>query len=151
MTARTTLAVAVPETEAPLSAASVLDASAVIALLHDEEGSSAVVEAIATRAAMSVVNWAEVLSKVAADGDDPCEVAARIGAGVSEDAVIWIEALSVADCIEVALLRPKTRAQGLSLADRACLALAARLEVPALTTDREWAKADVDAEVQLIR
>jgi len=100
---------------------------------------------------MSVVNWAEVLSKVAADGDDPREVAARIGAGVSEDAVIWIEALSAADCIEVAELRPKTKAQGLSLADRACLALAARLGVPALTTDREWAKADVDAEVQLIR
>ena len=151
MTARTTLAVAVPEAEAPLSAVSVLDASAVIALLHDEEGSSAVVEAIAAGATMSVVNWAEVLSKVAADGDDPREVAARIGAGVSEDAVIWIEALSAADCIEVAELRPKTKAQGLSLADRACLALAARLGVPALTTDREWAKADVDARVQLIR
>jgi ribonuclease VapC len=53
----------------------VLDASAVMALLHDEEGASAVVAAIAAGTTISVVNWAEVLSKVAADGDDPREVA----------------------------------------------------------------------------
>jgi PIN domain nuclease of toxin-antitoxin system len=40
---------------------------------------------------------------------------------------------------------------GLSLGDRACLALAAELGVVALTTDREWARADVGVEVALIR
>jgi ribonuclease VapC len=65
--------------------------------------------------------------------------------------VMWVEALTAADCMEVARLRPVTKVQGLSLADRACLALAERLGVTALTTDREWAKADVEAEVQLIR
>lgn len=40
-----------------------LDASAVMALLHDEPGSSAVVEAIAAGTTISVVNWAEVLPK----------------------------------------------------------------------------------------
>jgi ribonuclease VapC len=128
----------------------VLDASAVIALLHDEEGSSAVVEAIAAGATISVVNWAEVLSNVAADGDDPQEVASRLSV-TGEEVVIWIEALTAADGIEVARLRPVTKSQGLSLADRACLVLAERLDVPALTTDREWAKADVGAEVRLIR
>jgi ribonuclease VapC len=141
----------VPEAEASLSPTSVLDASAVMALLHDEDGSEGVVEAIAAGAAMSVVNWAEVLSNVAADGDDPRDVAERIGVGIGEEAVIWIEALSAADCIEVAELRPITKGQGLSLADRACLALASRLGVPALTADREWAAADVAAEVHLIR
>ena len=53
--------------------------------------------------------------------------------------------------MEIAKLRPITKAQGLSLADRACLVLAARLGVPALTTDRTWADTEVDAEVKLIR
>jgi len=62
-----------------------------------------------------------------------------------------IEPMTAADCIAIARLRIATKAQGLSLADRACLALAERLGVPALTADREWAKADIDAEIQLIR
>lgn len=127
-----------------------LDASAVLALLHDEDGSSAVVEAIAAGATISVVNWAEVLSKVAGEGDDPEQVASRLSV-TGDEVVLWIEALTAADCMEVGRLRPITKAQGLSLADRACLALAERLGMPAITTDREWAKADVAAEVQLIR
>lgn len=59
--------------------------------------------------------------------------------------------MTAADCIAVARLRLTTKTQGLSLADRACLALAERLDVPAVTADQEWAKADVGAEVQLIR
>jgi ribonuclease VapC len=108
----------------------VLDAPAVMALLHDEEGASAVVGAIAG-ATISVVNWAEALSNVAADGDDPREVAERLSV-TGEEAVIWIEALTAADCMEVARLRPVTKAHGLSLADRACLVLAERLGVQAL-------------------
>ncbi len=127
-----------------------LDASAVIALLHDEEGSSAVVDAIAAGTTICVVNWAEVLSKVAGEGDDPERVASRLSV-TGDEVVLWIEALTAADCMEVGRLRPITKPQGLSLADRACLALADRLGVPALTTDRAWAKADVAAEVQLIR
>jgi ribonuclease VapC len=140
----------VPDAEASRAPTSVLDASAVMALLHDEEGAEAVVAAIADGATISAVNWAEVLSNVAADGDDPQEVASRLSV-TGEEVVIWIEALTAADCIEAAKLRPITKALGLSLADRACLVLADRLGVPALTTDRDWAKADVDAEVRLIR
>lgn len=139
-----------PDAEASLAPTSVLDASAVMALLHDEEGSSVVVDAIADGAIISVVNWAEVLSKVAADGDNPRDVASRLGV-TGNEAVIGVEALTAEDCIEVARLRPITKPQGLSLADRACLVLAERLDVPALTTDREWANAAVGAEVRLIR
>jgi ribonuclease VapC len=62
-----------------------------------------------------------------------------------------VEPLTAADCVVVARLRPITKRQGLSLADRECLALAERLGVPALTADRKWLEADVAAEVQLIR
>jgi PIN domain nuclease of toxin-antitoxin system len=55
----------VPEADPPSAPASVLDASAVMALLHDEPGADAVVDAIAVGTAISVVNWAEVLSNVA--------------------------------------------------------------------------------------
>jgi ribonuclease VapC len=140
----------VPDAESSRAPTSVLDASVVMALLHDEEGSATVVEAIAAGTTICVVNWAEVLSKVAGEGDDPEQVASRLNV-TGEEVVIWIEALTAADCMEVGRMRPVTKAQGLSLADRACLALAERLGVPALTTDREWAKVDVAAEVQLIR
>lgn len=53
-----------PEAEA----AAVLDASALMAVLHDEDGAEIVVEAIADGAAISVANWAEVLTKLAERG-----------------------------------------------------------------------------------
>jgi ribonuclease VapC len=128
--------------------ASILDASALIALLHDEPGSDAVVDPITETAAVSVVNWAEVLSKIAADGDDPQQVADNLQA--SESPLI-LEPLTEADCIEIARMRPLTKAQGLSLADRACLALARRLDIPVITADREWAGLDLDITIRLIR
>ena len=82
---------------------SILDASALIAFLHDEPGSDAVLDAVAQTAAVSVVNWAEALSKVAADGDDPQQVAAAF-----EDTLI-LEPLTETDCLEIARLRPLTK------------------------------------------
>jgi ribonuclease VapC len=116
-----------------------------MAHLNDEEGAAAVREAMSRGAAISVANWAEVLSKAAEVGDDPRQLAEDL-----RDAVI-VEPITEADCIEIAKLRPLTIAQGLSLADRACLTLAARLGGPALTSDRIWADADIDTEVKLIR
>lgn len=45
----------------------------------------------------------------------------------------------------------KTRLHGLSLADRACLALALEKKLPVLTADQSWSQLDIDVEVQLIR
>ena len=53
---------------ADIGPASVLDASALMAVLHAEDGASIVIEAIAGGVAVSVVNWAEVLSKLAEAG-----------------------------------------------------------------------------------
>jgi ribonuclease VapC len=128
--------------------ASILDASALIAFLHNEPGAEAVVDAITATAAVSVVNWAETLSKVAADGDDPRQVADSLQ---TSDSPLVLEPLTDADCVEIARLRPLTKAHGLSLADRACLALAKRLEIPVVTADRDWADLNLGTTVQLIR
>jgi PIN domain nuclease of toxin-antitoxin system len=122
-----------------------------MALIHGEDGQTAVAAALAGRSAISVVNWAEVLSKLAADGGDPVALEADYREHGFIGRALTIEGMSEVDCVEVARLRPVTARQGLSLADRACLVLASRLGVPVLTTDRIWADVDVDAEVQLIR
>ncbi|MGH9381968.1 MAG: PIN domain-containing protein [Thermoanaerobaculia bacterium] len=93
---------------------SILDASALIAFLHDEPGSNAVLDAITATAAVSVVNWAEALSKVAADGHDPQRVADSFQAS---DSPLHLQQLTDGDCVEIARLRPLTKARGLSLAD----------------------------------
>lgn len=131
--------------------AAVLDASALMAVLHDEDGAEAVAEVIASGAAISVANWAEVLTKLAEGGRDPEQAAVETRKAEGSRRALAIEPLTAADCIAIARLRLTTKAHGLSLADRACLALAERLGVPAVTADREWAKADVEAEVHLIR
>jgi ribonuclease VapC len=122
-----------------------------MAILHAEDGASVVIDAIGEGAAVSVVNWAEVLSKLAEAGKDPEIAAAELRRAEGSRRALSIEPLTAADCVAAARLRPITRRQGLSLADRACLALAQRLNVPALTADREWLTADVAAEVRLIR
>jgi PIN domain nuclease of toxin-antitoxin system len=49
-----------------------------------------------------------------------------------------------------ALLRPTSRF-GLSLGDRACLALARLRDLPAVTADRAWAKLDLGIRVEVVR
>lgn len=132
--------------------ASVLDASALLAHLNEEEGASLVQQAMANGAAISVVNWIEVLSKIAERGEDPELAAAEMkGAGLI-DGVVTVEAVTEQDSIEIARLRPLTKEQGLSLADRSCLALANRLELPVVTGDRAWQNLpSVGVAVKLIR
>lgn len=122
-----------------------------MALLHDEQGAEAVSEAIAAGAAISVVNLAEVLSKLAEAGQDPDQARSELREAEGGVGALVIEPLSEADCVEVARLRPRTRELGLSLADRACLSLAKRLGVPALTADRAWTATDLGLEVRLVR
>jgi PIN domain nuclease of toxin-antitoxin system len=76
-----------------------------------------------------------VLSKLADAGQDPATAWSELRAATGDTDALLVESLTEADCVEVARLRPRTRALGLSLADRACLALATRLKVPALTAD----------------
>lgn len=123
----------------------VLDASALIALLWEEPGAAAVATLLG-RAIVSAANWAEVLQRYRVDGAETAGKRESV-----ESLGIAIEDFSPEDAEVVAELRQPTRSAGLSLADRACLALARRLDLPAYTADRDWRKVDVGVEVVLIR
>jgi ribonuclease VapC len=127
----------------------VLDASAVLAVVRDEPGAD-VVEAVllAGSCAISVVNWMEVAERAIALGLDP-----RPYRDMLLQAGVRFEPLALADADRGATLRAATRAAGLSLADRCCLALAERLECPAYTADAAWKRLrdGVKIEVRLIR
>lgn len=123
----------------------VLDASALIAVLWEEPGAGKV-EPLLACAAISSVNWAEVLQRYRA-----VEVATTGKRESIEGLGVRIEAFTGEDADVVAVLWAPTREVGLSLADRACLALAMRLKAPAYTADRAWGDVDVGASVVLIR
>jgi len=128
------------------SDAEILDASAALAFLLHERGFDVVESALRGGAKMSAVNLAEVHTVSAAAGVTPDEVMARLGSIGLE-----IERFDERDAALVGLLRPMTTALGLSLGERACLALAQRLGLRVLATDRALAEADVGVEVVLIR
>ena len=129
----------------------VLDASALLAYLADETGAELVADAIAGGATISTVNLAEVLSMLAARGGDPAAVAGDLTSRGLLDGAIAVEPFTTTDAIEVARLRPLTHSAGLSLADRACLALARRLSTPVLTADQAWTGLTLDVDVRPIR
>jgi ribonuclease VapC len=125
--------------------AAVLDASALIALIKDEPGAGLVHE-LSPRATISAVNWIEVIEVIAGLGVSTAQRRAQVGRlGIS------FAPFSVGQAESAAAMRPSTRDAGLSLADRACLALALELGVPAMTADRAWADLDVGVEIKLIR
>jgi ribonuclease VapC len=123
----------------------VLDASALIAVLREEPG-AATVEAVLDAAAVSTVSLSEVQAKLVERGT-PAELAWS-----------WLLDLDLAvidfDAAQARMagdLRYLTRARGLSLGDRACLALARALGVPAMTADRAWAGLKVGIEIRSVR
>ncbi len=132
-------------------ASPVLDASALLAYLGDEPGAEVVTEVIAEGAAISALNLAEVLATVAARGADPAELVHELGRRGLVDGALAIAPFTTADAVEVARLRPLTRAAGLSLGDRSGLALARRLGADAITADRAWADLPIDVTVRHIR
>jgi ribonuclease VapC len=129
----------------------VLDASALLALLKGEPGAERVAEALERGAYLSAVNLAEVLSKLADWGEDPAEAQARMAQVGLLGAAVEVLPFTGEDALEVARLRALTRAYGLSFGDRACLALAQRLGLPALTAERAWAELDLGIPVEVLR
>jgi ribonuclease VapC len=123
----------------------VLDSSAVLAWVRGEPGADLVGERLAT-AVISAVNWSETVQKFVQHGVTVDRAIGRLLAlGLS------VEPLTVADAVAAARLWTNTRALGLSLGDRCCLALAQRLSVPAVTADTAWSQLTLSVEVERIR
>jgi ribonuclease VapC len=123
----------------------VLDASALLALMKAERGAERVA-AVIDRAVIGAVNLAEVVSKFLRE---------EIAIGVVRE---WLAGLELEVrpfdrelAYAAGVLVPTTRGRGLSLGDRACLALARELGRTALTTDRAWRDLDVGVEIEVIR
>lgn len=129
----------------------VLDASALLAFLLKEPGGERVKEALLHGAVMGAVNLAEVGSKLAERGLDPGEVFAHLRARGILGQALEVFPFTEEDALEAARLRPLTRSLGLSLGDRACLALARRLGLPALIADATWEGLAVGVGVEVVR
>ncbi len=122
----------------------VLDSSALLAYMLEEPGAD-VVEGVLPGALLCAVNLAEVVGKLRERGMTLDEVDAAI-APVGFEVVEFDEQLAML-CGD---LRIETRAYGLSLGDRACLALARHRGFEALTTDVAWGRV-ADIRVRLLR
>ena len=123
----------------------VLDSSAILALVKDEPGADRVRGRIAC-SVVSAVNLAEVGAKLSdwgISGADLRYLVANLGFEVAP--------FGARQALASAELRVATRALGLSLGDRACLALAQSTGLPALTADREWRRAELGVDIELIR
>ncbi len=122
-----------------------LDASALLCLLNREHGAE-FVAAVMGGAKISAVNLTEVVSKLIDKGLDGPTVVADL----SELDLIVVD-MDRRQAERAGLMRPRTRGHGLSLGDRACLALAHESKSVALTGDRAWATPSLDIEVELFR
>jgi ribonuclease VapC len=123
----------------------VADASAVIALLKDEVFGAFEPERL-VGAAISAVNSCEVLARLGSGGLTQAEADAAV---VALD--LRVIAFDEDQARAAAKLWPATRRFGLSLADRACLAIGLGLGRPVVTADRAWAQLDIGIDVVLIR
>ena len=124
----------------------VLDASALLALLFNEAGADIVAARLAT-SVIGAVNLSEVASKLADCGMPEAAISATFG-----EFDLDIRNFDAKQARLAGAMRGPTKAFGLSLGDRACLALAHQLQAVAFTADRDWAKLELDGvRVKLIR
>jgi PIN domain nuclease of toxin-antitoxin system len=123
----------------------VLDASAVLALLDDELGADRVA-AVLMDAVIGTVNLAEVHTKLAERGRFGRQALAELLSVVEEVVPFTEEHAAITGA-----LRTSTAHVGLSLGDRACLALGIALRAQVYTAERLWAKLQLPCDIHLIR
>lgn len=124
---------------------SILDASAILALLNNEEGADMVAEEL-QYASVCTVNLAEVIGRLMENG---------LTESVVRQVIISLR-LQIIDftaemAFEAGRLKSVTKKIGLSLGDRSCLAAAKVTGGCVLTADRIWVKVDTGVKIKLIR
>lgn len=122
-----------------------LDASALLAFLLRERGHERV-GALLNEACMSTVNFSEVLGRFARAGQDVGLIAQKL-----LEAPVELVAFSTQQAAIAAALVPETHANGLSLGDRACLALARERGIRAVTADASWERLKLSIGIEAIR
>lgn len=124
----------------------VLDASALLAALNGERGADNLTLELLSTAVISTVNLAEVQSKLVARGLSPDRAWAAALVPVEEAIPFTSEQAKAAGSMVA-----ETRAWGLSLGDRACLALGLALQAPVYTADRSWKNLKLGVRIHVIR
>ena len=125
----------------------IVDASALLAYLFDESGAEVVAELLDSgNALISSVNYAETVSKLV-DRKMPEAVVKTTMDNLGLEVVSYDEG----QALLTGLLRKSCLSYGLSLGDRACLALAKANGSPVMTADRVWKKIPLGLEIDLIR
>lgn len=124
----------------------VLDASALLALIQQEQGAE-IIKPLLKFSVMSAVNIAECLTALQRTRILPQEALILI-----TDIIATIIPFDLEQAGYVAELQSRVQHKGLSLGDRACIALGIKLQVPIYTADRIWAELQLDgADIKLIR
>ncbi len=124
----------------------VLDASALLALIQQEQGAE-IIKPLLQFSVMSAVNVAESLTTLQRIGISPQEALTLIA-----DIVMTIVPFDLEQAGYVAELQSQVQHKGLSLGDRACIALGIKLQVPIYTADRVWAQLQLsNSNIILIR
>ena len=124
----------------------VLDASALLALLSGESGAEKLTLDLLQNAVSSAVNLAEVQGKL-------------VSRGIEADAAWQAATCSIRACVPftdehakiAGTLITRTKSAGLSLGDRACLALAISLDAPVYTADRSWKDLKIGVRIHSVR
>lgn len=125
----------------------VIDSSALIAFLKDESYSSEQLESILPHAVMSSVNACEVATVMIRLG-----MSLPIIEELIHETIGTIISFDKKLSLETAKLWESTKSYGLSLGDRACIALGQKLQLPIYTADRIWRKLQLEnVEIKLIR
>ncbi len=126
----------------------VLDSSALLAILHQEPGAEMFTQQfdLLESGVMSAVNVAEVYGKLVGRGIGSGEAWEAVMAPIPEIIDFDKEQAKIAGG-----LLPQTRALGLSLGDRACLALGIALKAPIYTADRAWKDLRLKVSIHVIR
>ncbi len=123
-----------------------LDASALLAILNQEPGAEKLTTGLLSAAVISTVNLAEAHSKLVGRGLRPDDAWEAALSPVHEAVPFTSEHAKLAGDLVA-----QTHPLGLSLGDRACLALGLALKAPVYTADKSWKKLKVGARIHIIR
>jgi len=124
----------------------VLDASALLAVLNREPGVDKLTPELLSAAAVGTVNLAEVHGKLVDRGLRPDDAWEATLGPIGEAVPFTSQHARLAGD-----LIAKTRVLGLSLGDRACLALGLAMRAPVYTADRSWKKVKLGVRIVVIR